>query len=59
MENNHDIDKKFNEAYQSVEEPVTFPGFDKVWEKVEKKLDKKEHQRKSFQFGFLTEWLRV
>ncbi len=46
MENNHDIDKKFNEAYQSVEEPVTFPGFDKVWEKVEKKLDKKEHQKK-------------
>lgn len=26
MENNHDIDKTFNEASQSLEEPVTFPG---------------------------------
>ncbi|QQV04357.1 MULTISPECIES: VWA domain-containing protein [Chryseobacterium] len=52
MENNHDIDKKFNEAYQSVEEPVTFPGFDKVWEKVEKKLDKKEHQKKIIPIWF-------
>ena len=39
MENNHDIDKKFNEASQSLEEPATFPGFDKVWAKVEEKLD--------------------
>lgn len=46
MENNQDIDKKFNEAYQSVEEPVTFPGFDKVWAKVEGKLDKKESKKK-------------
>jgi len=46
MENNHDIDKKFNEASQSLEEPVTFPGFDKVWAKVEEKLDKKEDKKR-------------
>lgn len=46
MENNHDIDKKFNEASQSLEEPATFPGFDKVWAQVEEKLDKKEDGKK-------------
>jgi Ca-activated chloride channel family protein len=46
MENNHDIDKKFNEASQSLEEPATFPGFDKVWKKVEEKLDKKEEKKR-------------
>lgn len=46
MENNHDIDKKFNEASQSLEEPATFPGFDKVWAKVEEKLDKKENKKR-------------
>ncbi|MCX8531248.1 vWA domain-containing protein [Chryseobacterium luquanense] len=46
MENNHDIDKKFNEASQSLEEPATFPGFDKVWAKVEEKLDIKENKKK-------------
>ncbi|MBM7419358.1 MULTISPECIES: vWA domain-containing protein [Chryseobacterium] len=46
MENNHDIDKKFNEASQSLEEPATFPGFDKVWSQVEEKLDKKEDGKK-------------
>ncbi|KQR91108.1 hypothetical protein ASG01_14590 [Chryseobacterium sp. Leaf180] len=46
MENNHNIDKKFNEASQSVEEPATFPGFDKVWAKVEEKLDKKENKKR-------------
>lgn len=45
MENNHDIDKKFNEASYSKEEPATFPGFDKVWTKVEEKLDKKEKKK--------------
>jgi len=47
MENNHDIDKKFNEASQSVEEPATFPGFDKVWAKVEEKLDNKEDKKRN------------
>jgi len=47
MENNHDIDKKFNEASQSLEEPATFPGFDKVWAKVEEKLDKKRRQEEN------------
>lgn len=47
MENNHDIDKKFNEASQSVEEPATFPGFDRVWSKVEGKLDKKEDKKRN------------
>ena len=46
MENNHDIDKKFNEAFQSLEEPTTFPGFDKVWAKVEEKLDQKEEKKR-------------
>jgi len=46
MENNHDIDKKFNEASHSLEEPTTFPGFDKVWAKVEKKLDKKAEKKR-------------
>lgn len=45
MENNHDIDKTFNEASQSLEEPVTFPGFDKVWDKVEDKLDQREERK--------------
>lgn len=45
MENNHDIDKKFNDASQFLEEPATFPGFDKVWAKVEEKLDKKEDKK--------------
>ncbi|NML59425.1 SusC/RagA family TonB-linked outer membrane protein [Chryseobacterium cheonjiense] len=45
MENNHDIDKTFNEASKSLEEPVTFPGFDKVWAKVEEKLDQREERK--------------
>lgn len=45
MENNHDIDKKFNEA-SKVEEPATFPGFNKVWAQVEEKLDKKENKKR-------------
>lgn len=45
MENNHDIDKKFNEASKRSEEPVTFPGFDKVWDNIEQKLDKKQKKR--------------
>ncbi|MDF2932583.1 MAG: hypothetical protein K0R36_1914 [Chryseobacterium sp.] len=52
MENNHDIDKKFNEASQSLEEPATFPGFDKVWVKVEAKLDKKEEKKKVIPIWF-------
>lgn len=52
MENNHDIDKKFNDASQSLEEPATFPGFDKVWVKVEEKLDKKEDRKKIIPIWF-------
>lgn len=52
MENNHDVDKKFNEASQSLEEPATFPGFDKVWAKVEEKLDKKEDGKKIIPIWF-------
>ncbi|WP_415328095.1 hypothetical protein [Chryseobacterium sp. MMS23-Vi53] len=44
MENNN-IDKTFNEASKTLEEPATFPGFDKVWAKVEEKLDKKEEKK--------------
>ena len=46
MENNHDIDKKFNEASQSTEDSTNFPGFDKVWGKVEEKLDKNVSNQK-------------
>jgi len=46
MENNHDIDKKFNEASKMLEEPETFPAFEKVWRTVEEKLDKKENQKR-------------
>ncbi|KUJ53480.1 vWA domain-containing protein [Chryseobacterium sp. JAH] len=52
MENNHDIDKKFNEASHSLEEPATFPGFDKVWAKVEEKLDKKEDKKRVIPIWF-------
>ena len=52
MENNHDIDKKFNEAFQSSEEPATFPGFDKVWANVEEKLDKKEDKKRTVPVWF-------
>ena len=52
MENNHDIDKKFNKASQSAEEPATFPGFDKVWAKIEEKLDKKEDKKKIIPLWF-------
>ncbi|MCE3076266.1 vWA domain-containing protein [Chryseobacterium gwangjuense] len=51
MENNHDIDKKFNEA-SKVEEPATFPGFDKVWAQVEEKLDKKENRKRIIPIWF-------
>jgi len=46
MENNN-IDKTFNEASKTVEEPATFPGFDKVWAKVEEKLDKKQEKKRN------------
>ncbi|MGO4710918.1 VWA domain-containing protein, partial [Chryseobacterium sp. 2TAF14] len=52
MENNHDIDKKFNEASQSLEEPATFPDFDKVWAKVEEKLNKKDDKKKIIPIWF-------
>ena len=45
MENNH-IDQKFNEASKLSDEPTVFPGFDKVWEKVEERLDKKEEKKR-------------
>ncbi|MDQ1161555.1 TonB-dependent SusC/RagA subfamily outer membrane receptor [Chryseobacterium sp. SORGH_AS 447] len=45
MENNS-IDKTFSEASKKLEEPTTFPGFDKVWAKVEEKLDKKETKKR-------------
>jgi len=52
MENNHDIDKKFNEASKDLDEPATFPGFDKVWAKVEEKLDKKEEKKRILPIWF-------
>ncbi len=46
MENNHDIDKRFNDASKLSEEPAGFPGFEKVWAEVEEKLDKKDSRKK-------------
>lgn len=45
MENNH-IDQQFNEASKLSEEPTVFPGFEKVWDKIEEKLDKKEEKKR-------------
>lgn len=53
MENNHDIDKTFNEASKNSEEPATFPGFEKVWNAVEEKLDKKQDKKKSLPIWIL------
>lgn len=52
MENNHDIDKKFNEASKMLEEPETFPAFEKVWRTVEEKLDKKEEKKRMLPVWF-------
>lgn len=46
MENNHDIDKRFNDASKLSEEPAVFQGFDKVWAKVEEKLDTIEEKKR-------------
>ena len=43
---NQDIDKMFSEAGKSAEEKPTFPNFEKVWNDVEEKLDKKEPKRR-------------
>lgn len=43
---NQDIDKMFNEAGKSAEEKPTFPNFEKVWQNVEEKLDKKEEKKR-------------
>ena len=45
MENNH-IDQQFNEASKLSEEPAVFPGFEKVWTKVEEKLDQKKEKKR-------------
>jgi len=52
MENNQDIDKRFNDASKLSEEPAVFPGFDKVWAKVEEKLDKKEEKKRALPIWF-------
>lgn len=43
---NQDIDKMFSEAGKSAEEKPTFSNFEKVWENVEEKLDKKEQKKR-------------
>lgn len=43
MDNQNDIDTAFSEASKASGEPVTFPGFEKVWDKVDKKLDQHLH----------------
>jgi len=43
---NQDIDKMFSDAGKSAEENPTFPNFEKVWQNVEGKLDKKEEKKR-------------
>ncbi|WP_312765795.1 VWA domain-containing protein [Epilithonimonas sp.] len=43
---NQDIDKMFNDAGKSAEENSTFPSFERVWGKVEEKLEKKEQKKR-------------
>ncbi|MBV6881511.1 von Willebrand factor type A domain-containing protein [Epilithonimonas ginsengisoli] len=43
---NQDIDKMFKEAGKSAEEKPTFPNFEKVWQNVEEKLDKKQEKKR-------------
>lgn len=47
MENkeNNKIDELFNKAGKKAEENDTFPAFDKVWDKVEKRLDEKSKKK--------------
>lgn len=52
MENNQDIDKRFNEASKLSEEPAVFPGFEKVWGKVEEKLDQKVEKKRILPLWF-------
>ncbi|MBB4804869.1 hypothetical protein HNP38_000141 [Chryseobacterium defluvii] len=48
MENNHDIDQKFSEASKSSDEPETFPRFEKVWDRIEDRLERKEEKKRIF-----------
>ncbi|MNK32489.1 von Willebrand factor [compost metagenome] len=43
---NQDIDKMFSDAGKSAEEKPTFPNFEKVWQNVEEKLDKKQEKKR-------------
>lgn len=46
MENNkHDIDRLFSDESKSAEENTVFSGFDRVWEKVESRLDEKKETK--------------
>lgn len=47
---NQDIDKMFNEAGKIAEENTNFPAFEKVWTKVENKLDAKEKKKSILPF---------
>ncbi|MPS71749.1 MAG: DUF3520 domain-containing protein [Chryseobacterium sp.] len=49
---NQDIDKMFSDAGKSAEENPTFPAFEKVWGKVEEKLDKKENKKRIIPIWF-------
>jgi Ca-activated chloride channel family protein len=49
---NQDIDKMFSEAGKSAEEKTTFPNFEKVWQNVENKLDKKEQKKRIIPIWF-------
>ena len=46
MENFNNIDQLFNEESKKSEENTDFPGFEKVWEKVEARLDKAENKKR-------------
>ena len=46
MENFNNIDQLFNEESKKSEENTDFLGFEKVWEKVEARLDKAENKKR-------------
>lgn len=50
--NQDKIDQLFNEESKSVEEHTTFPGFEKVWSKVEQKLDEKSNKKRIIPIWF-------
>lgn len=47
MENLNKIDQFFKEENKKLEENISFPDFENVWEKIENRLDKTENKKKN------------